>query len=197
MAQTQGKKITVGSVLGLLVVVAVVIAQQKGWLPADGGPDAGNNNRTSQNDPLPNPPAPPESQATREPAEQSRPTPRDTEGAGTAVLPDDDGGIGEHFRAQRSDVIVTASGIVKKRLPDDNEGSRHQKLIVTLSTGQTVLIAHNIDLAERVPCDEGDVIRFRGEYEWSSQGGVVHWTHHDPAGRHQPGWIEHEGVRYE
>ena len=83
-------------------------------------------------------------------------------------------------------------------LRDDDEGSRHQRLIVELESGHTVLVAHNIDVAPRVSSvREGDLLRFFGEYEWNEQGGVIHWTHHDPAGRHAGGWLEHEGSRYE
>lgn len=202
MPKAKGKKITAGSVVGLLVVVALFIAQQKGWLPQTGGPDSGNDTQAAQNDRQHETQAPDGGRNT--PADtqeridpEPRDTPRNTGRVGTASVAGGDGGIGELFLAERSDVVVTASGIVRKVLPDDNDGSRHQKLIVTLSTGATVLIAHNIDLAERVPCDEGDLVKFRGEYEWSQQGGVIHWTHHDPAGRHQPGWIEYQGVRYE
>jgi hypothetical protein len=46
-----------------------------------------------------------------------------------------------------SNVQVEASGIVSRVLPDDNDGSRHQRFIVRMPSGQTVLIAHNIDLA--------------------------------------------------
>ena len=102
------------------------------------------------------------------------------------------------FDNQRSDVQVRGTGEVTRLLSDDNEGSRHQRFIVTLPTGQTVLIAHNIDLAPRIDAlRQGDQVSFYGEYEWNPQGGVVHWTHHDPAGRHPGGWIEHNGQRYE
>ena len=46
--------------------------------------------------------------------------------------------------------MVEATGVVEKVLPDDTEGSPHQKFIVRLPTGHTVLIAHNIELAPRV-----------------------------------------------
>jgi len=197
MPKAKGKKITAGSIVGILVVVAVFIAQQKGWLPNTGDEGGTTDTPATQNDRRPDRPAQPGTQAPPDTQENPGDLNHNTGRTGTAVLPGGDGGIGDHFRAQRSDQIVTASGTVKALLPDDNDGSRHQKLIVTLGTGQTVLIAHNIDLAERVPCDAGDTLRFRGEYEWSAQGGVVHWTHHDPAGRHQPGWIEHDGVRYQ
>ncbi len=101
------------------------------------------------------------------------------------------------FENQQSDLWVETEGNVKATLRDDNEGSRHQKFIVELDNGHTVLIAHNIDLAPRVPLSKGDRVRFRGEYEWNNKGGVVHWTHHDPQGRHQGGWIDHGAERYE
>lgn len=102
------------------------------------------------------------------------------------------------FDQQRSNVQVQASGVVEKVLRDDNEGSRHQRFIVRLASGHTILIAHNIDLAPRVtPLREGDEIEFRGEYEWNNKGGVVHWTHHDPQGRHEGGWVKRGGSVFE
>lgn len=99
------------------------------------------------------------------------------------------------FEQRRSGEMVEVSGTVEAVLPDDHDGSRHQRFIVRLSSGQTLLVAHNIDLAERVPLNEGDRLRVRGEYEWNDRGGVLHWTHHDPEGRRAGGWIEHEGLR--
>ncbi len=104
--------------------------------------------------------------------------------------------IEDLFESGTSDTWLTFEGTVARLLPDDNEGSRHQKFIVELSTGQTILIAHNIDLAPRVPLERGDAVRIRGEYEWTERGGTVHWTHHDPDGR-PGGWIDHGGERYE
>ncbi|MDH3316874.1 MAG: DUF3465 domain-containing protein [Gammaproteobacteria bacterium] len=101
------------------------------------------------------------------------------------------------FANQRSNVQVRGSGVVKKLLADDNDGSRHQRFIVELESGQTLLIAHNIDLADRInSLKKNDQIEFYGEYEWNPRGGVLHWTHHDPAGRHPSGWIKHNGRTY-
>ncbi|MCL1146281.1 DUF3465 domain-containing protein [Shewanella marinintestina] len=102
------------------------------------------------------------------------------------------------FTQQKSDIQVQASGVVSKVLPDDNKGSRHQRFILRLPHGQTVLIAHNIDLAPRIPnLQDGDAVEFYGEYEWNKRGGVVHWTHHDPRGKHIGGWLKHNGLTYQ
>ncbi len=98
------------------------------------------------------------------------------------------------YENRQSDVQVEGAGRVVKVLPDDNEGSRHQKFILELASGQTILVAHNIDLAPRIPdLREGERVSFYGEYEWNERGGVIHWTHDDPQGRHVDGWLKHDG----
>ena len=89
------------------------------------------------------------------------------------------------------------SGTVIRVLPDDNDGSRHQRFILQLASGRTLLIAHNIDLAPRIDgIREGDKVEFSGEFRTNPQGGVIHWTHHDPQGRHPGGWLRHRGRTY-
>jgi Protein of unknown function (DUF3465) len=102
------------------------------------------------------------------------------------------------FTAQASGLQVEGEGEVIRTLPDDDDGGRHQRFVIRLASAQTVLVAHNIDLAPRiVGLKVGDRILFNGEYEWNSQGGVIHWTHRDPNGRHAAGWIKHRGRQYE
>ncbi len=109
-----------------------------------------------------------------------------------------DGRLQDAFERQQSGVQVESAGEVSRLLADDNDGSRHQRIILRLPSGQTVLIAHNIDLAPRVDgLRPGDRVAFYGEYEWNPQGGVVHWTHRDPAGQHVAGWLEAAGRRYQ
>ena len=100
--------------------------------------------------------------------------------------------------AKRSDVQVQGEGIVSRVLPDDNDGSRHQRFILKLESGLTVLVAHNVDLAPRIDSlQQGDEVGYYGEYEWNQRGGVVHWTHHDPRGSHVGGWLKHKGRTYQ
>ena len=105
----------------------------------------------------------------------------------------------EAYRNQQSDVMIDGVvGVVEAVLSDDLEGSQHQRFIVRVSSGQTVLIVHNIDLAPRIDSLRvGDRVTVKGEYEWNDRGGLIHWTHHDPRGRHEGGWIEHNGFLYE
>ena len=111
---------------------------------------------------------------------------------------DNDNANGRAFNSRTSDIQVEGEGVVSRILSDDLNGSRHQRFIVRLGTGQTVLITHNIDLAPRIDgLREGDMVAFNGEYVWNAEGGVIHWTHHDPQGRHVTGWIKHKGRTYQ
>ena len=106
--------------------------------------------------------------------------------------------IQQAFDRHQSNVQVQSVGRVKAVLADDNEGSRHQKFILGLDNGLTVLVAHNIDLAPRIKnIRKGDTVEFYGEYEYTEKGGVIHWTHHDPQNHHVGGWLKHEGQTYQ
>jgi len=117
-------------------------------------------------------------------------------GSAPATRVDDDA-IGRAFASRTSDIQVEGEGTVIRLLPDDQNGPRHQRFIVQLASGQTLLITHNIDIAPRINgLEVGDSVRFNGEYVWNAKGGVIHWTHHDPQGRHVTGWVAHNSKTY-
>ena len=117
--------------------------------------------------------------------------------ASNSLVSADNAAIVQAFYAKKSDVQVSGKGVVSKLLNDDNKGARHQKFLVKINTEQTLLFAHNIDLAPRVPLQVGDEISFYGEYVYNPKGGIMHWTHHAPRGDHVAGWIMHNGIQYQ
>ena len=84
---------------------------------------------------------------------------------------------------------IEITGFVRRLLTDDNDGSRHQRFIIDIGNRRSLLIAHNIDLAKRVPLGMGDRVHVRGMYEWHDLGGLVHWTHDDPHGVEDGGYV--------
>ena len=108
-----------------------------------------------------------------------------------------EGAIAQLYAQKQSSAMVEIEARVDRILPYDIKDIPHQRFILKLANGHTLLVAHNLDLADRVPLDEWDLVRVRGEYEYNPQGGVVHWTHRDPGLGIKHGWIEHRGVRYE
>jgi hypothetical protein len=129
------------------------------------------------------------------------------------TMPGDDAGSDADAAASRgdSDAILAAAfkdcihdlqvhgrGVVVRLLSDDADGDRHQRFIIRLESEQTLLVAHNIDVAPRVAgLKGGDSISFSGVYEWSAEGGTIHWTHRDPEGLHAPGWLRHDARIYQ
>jgi len=118
---------------------------------------------------------------------------RDAETASTAK---GDTAILKALSERRSKVWLEGEGEVVHLLPDDREPPRHQLFLVKLASGHVLKLSHNVDLAPKVPLVKGEKIRFRGRLEWNEKGGVVHWTHRDPQGRHQGGWLEYGGKTY-
>lgn len=100
-------------------------------------------------------------------------------------------------RGQAHDRLVSARAPVIRLLSDDRDGTPHQRFLLRVSDSVTILVAHNLALAGRVPVAVGDTVVVSGEYEWTPKGGTLHWTHLDPEGRHPPGYIELHGRRYQ
>ena len=130
-------------------------------------------------------------------AVRGAPAPVPAPAPGTSQSANTDAQLAQLFQAQTSNVQVKGQGTVTRLLADDNEGGRHQRFILQLASGQTLLIAHNIDVAPRLNgLAVGDRVAFYGEYIYTAQGGTIHWTHHDPGGTHVAGWLEWNGKRY-
>jgi hypothetical protein len=106
--------------------------------------------------------------------------------------------VAEAYKRKQSNIQVEDSGEVIRILKDDTQGHKHQKFLLRLVSGETILIAHNIDLAPRIEnLSIGENVAFYGEYEYNPKGGVVHWTHHDPKKRHINGWLKHQNRLYQ
>ena len=103
------------------------------------------------------------------------------------------------FAERRSTVEVTAEGVVTSVLADDSGPSGvHQRFIIRLAgSTQTVLVDNSVTIGRRAPVLPGSDVLVHGEYVWNDQGGLIHFTHHDPAHTHEGGWIELSGVRYQ
>lgn len=181
-----GKKLLT-AVIALIIGGLVVAAQQMGLIEASPEVETRTTRPNTPNrSPVPQRPA--------APAEASSPAAADATADAQAAADQ----IDALFEARRSDVVLTAPLRVVHLLPDDNEGDRHQRFLADTANGLTLKIAHNIDLADRVPLSVGDAVTVKGEYEYNDKGGVLHWTHRTHGNHPHPhGYIEHRGVRYE
>lgn len=97
--------------------------------------------------------------------------------------------IEQLIEERRSGEWVSVTGRVHRTLGVDDHGDPHQRFILRLSRDHSVLVAHNLAIAERVPAAAGDELAVRGRFEWNEQGGVIHWTHRDPKDARAGGWI--------
>lgn len=111
----------------------------------------------------------------------------------------DDGAIVQDFQNHRSYLEVTADATVVQVLPDGTGASgTHEQFIIRLTSGDlTLLVEHNLSIATRAPVAVGDHVIVHGEYIWNAQGGLIHFTHHDPQGKYEGGFIQDNGTTYD
>ncbi|HEV3157720.1 MAG TPA: DUF3465 domain-containing protein [Candidatus Baltobacteraceae bacterium] len=106
------------------------------------------------------------------------------------------------WRSHRSNVEVTAFGNVAHVLGTRSGPSgMHEGFLVHLQGGSggglSVKVEDNVDISGPIPLNSGDEVSVHGEYVYNERGGIIHWTHHDPRGRHESGYIIVNGRHYE
>jgi hypothetical protein len=102
---------------------------------------------------------------------------------------------------QSSHLEVTASGSVAKVLGTRTGPSGpHEGFLLHLrgagGRGLTVRVEDNVDLTGPIPLAPGDDVEVRGEYIYDPRGGLIHYTHRDPRGRHPDGYVRVAGRYY-
>ena len=115
---------------------------------------------------------------------------------------DSNGAVYEAWRTQRSHVEVTADGSVARILGTRRGPSgAHEGFLLHLrgsaGRGLTVRVESNVDLTGPIPLRAGQAATVRGEYIYDSRGGLIHYTHLDPRGRHAAGYVRVEGRIYQ
>ncbi|MDP9017369.1 MAG: DUF3465 domain-containing protein [Candidatus Eremiobacteraeota bacterium] len=92
---------------------------------------------------------------------------------------------------------VTIGGTVARVLGvrHGRNGSHEGFTLRMQATAPTLHIEDNIDITGYIPMHPGDTVELMGQYECND--GVIHWTHHDPRGRHPSGYIKINGRAYQ
>ena len=102
--------------------------------------------------------------------------------------------------AHQSHQEVTVSGTIVRILGTRvGRSGTHEGFLLKFESDcpLTVRIETNTDLTGPVPISAGEHVTLKGEYEYYPIGGVIHWTHHDPRGRHEGGYVEADGKIYQ
>ena len=116
----------------------------------------------------------------------------------SSVFPpvDDSQRIVQAFQTRESNLLVETQATVIRVYPDVEYSYSYQEFSVRLPNGHRLRVRHSLDEANRVPVSAASVIRLRGEYDWTEDGGQITWTHDDPNGQREGGWIEYNGQRF-
>lgn len=111
----------------------------------------------------------------------------------------DDAAVCAAFSAQRSGVEVVAQGSVTHVLGvQAGRSSPHEGFLLRLDSGCAIVVRVevNTDFTGTIPLSIGQRVLVKGDYEYYSRGGVIHWTHRDPRGRHENGYVDAGGTLY-
>ena len=103
------------------------------------------------------------------------------------------------YSGARSHVEVVADGTVARLLGvQPGRISPHEGFLLALGSGCSLVVRveANTDFTGPIPLARGQRVLVKGEYEYYPLGGVIHWTHRDPQGRHEGGYIEAGGRTY-
>jgi len=96
------------------------------------------------------------------------------------------------YSSEKSHVEVVAQGTVTRTFGiRAGRVSPHEGFLMRLNSSCSLIVRveANTDFTGPIPLRVGTTVAVKGEYEYYAGGGVIHWTHSDPRGRHQGGYI--------
>jgi hypothetical protein len=111
----------------------------------------------------------------------------------------DNAAVCKAFSGGQSHAEVTAQGAVVRDFGvRAGRESPHEGFLMRLSSDcdLVVRVEANVDFTGSFALRRGEKVEVRGEYEFYPLGGVIHWTHRDPRGRHPDGYVQADGRRY-
>jgi hypothetical protein len=114
--------------------------------------------------------------------------------------PDNAGALDAIARGQSGAEVTVEGAVVRVLATHSGAQGVHEQFIVAVRANnaeQDVLVADNISIGRAAPVHTGDDVTVRGELAIDPSGPVIHWTHHDPRGRHQSGFVRLGGVLYD
>jgi hypothetical protein len=120
-------------------------------------------------------------------------------GGGTTEQPNNEQ-ICSLYSSGSSGVEVIGQGTVLAVLGTQNGPSgEHEGFLLKLNEQCDLLlrVETNVDITGPVPVQAGEIVTVKGQFEDDPSGGVIHWTHHDPRGRHVGGYVDIGGKLYQ
>jgi len=103
---------------------------------------------------------------------------------------------------------ANANGHVEVYLPNatvtrvlgerESRSGLHEGFLIVPSPAQSarqIKVEDNVGITGPIPLRRGDIVSLLGQLECDDY--VIHWTHHDPRGRHPSGYVKVNGTLYE
>lgn len=117
----------------------------------------------------------------------------------SAAQTPNDSAVCAAYSSGRSQTEVVAAGRVTRIFGiRPGRSSPHEGFLLSLDAGcrLVVRVEVNTDFTGPIALSSNQRVVVKGEYEYYPRGGVIHWTHHDPRGRHENGYIDAGGTMY-
>lgn len=102
------------------------------------------------------------------------------------------------YNSQRGGVFVESVGRIVKILDDQITPYPAQVILIRLSSGQKLIIKHDINLGSALPTlKKAEALQFKGIYKWNDRGGMILSTHKNNDFPKHSGWLKYDDKIYQ
>jgi uncharacterized protein DUF3465 len=116
------------------------------------------------------------------------------------VTSDNAGALDAISQGRNGSEVTVEGAVVRVLATSSGTQGAHERFVVAVKAGnaeQDILVADNVTIGRAAPVRRGDDVIVRGELAIDPAGPVIHWTHHDPRGRHESGFVRVNGQLYD